>query len=590
MSASRPTAPSWATPLAALGLTVVVVVSVWLRWPGFAQGGFASHDVAGVLYNAMVLDRGGLPYVDTVELKAPGSFYLAWLMAGEGARDIARLQVWANLWAVAALVTVGVTGWRLWGPRGAVAAAAVYALHDAHLDSMDANYVTWANLPAVLAAAHGLAALDRRWPDEDGDPWPRWWRWGLAGALAGIAVLMKRPAGIMVLTVLGWSLLDAARWRSAGPSRGAWTAPVAVLLGVAVSQVPLLVHYAVRGALPSLISGFYGNRWGAHYVAHGAARLSVLAQLREAALSTAYFLAPALLLAAFAVARGSATRETGGSAGKGGAGMRALLADPYRTRMLALAVWAALSIAAAWVGFRFYKGYYLAAAAPLALMAAAPGGLLDLRRCLRSELPARGLVALMVLGLAVRQAALLGAMRADRARPHDLGGRTIATHLVANTEPDDTIWVWGWHLWDVYPLTGHMSGSRIYKSIGLLTPPNDDSWRRPATPATFVDGPAASLLLDDLRRTRPGYVVFGSTVPSREFDAMQAFLRRNYVRDRRVRIGRVQFWRRRAEALDTEPADQRPPQAWRPGLHTAPRAASLSPSSPNPPPSEAPPR
>jgi hypothetical protein len=40
---------------AAIVLVAVVVAAVWLRWPGFREGGFASHGVAGMLYNAMLL-------------------------------------------------------------------------------------------------------------------------------------------------------------------------------------------------------------------------------------------------------------------------------------------------------------------------------------------------------------------------------------------------------------------------------------------------------------------------------------------------------------------------------------------------------
>ncbi|HLT39766.1 MAG TPA: hypothetical protein VK034_25965, partial [Enhygromyxa sp.] len=128
---------------------------------------------------------------------------------------------------------------------------------------------------------------------------------------------------------------------------------------------------------------------------------------------------------------------------------------------------------------------------------------------------------------------------------HDAGARRIAAHLVANTGPDDTIWVWGWHLWDVYPLSNRMSGSRIYKSLGILSQPNDDTWRRPATPLRFVDSEYAAMLLADLDAKRPAYVVLGSTVPHREFTELHAFLRAHYRREYRLRIGKVQFWRLR---------------------------------------------
>ena len=123
--------------------------------------------------------------------------------------------------------------------------------------------------------------------------------------------------------------------------------------------------------------------------------------------------------------------------------------------------------------------------------------------------------------------------------------RRIAAHLIANTEPDDTIWVWGWHLWDVYPLTNKLAGSRIYKSLGILSQPHDDAWRRQATPLRFVDSEYATLLLADLDANRPAYVVLGSTVPHREFVELHELLRAHYRRDHRLRIGKVQFWRLR---------------------------------------------
>src|SRR5690606_30747634 len=100
------------TAITIVALLAIVAASAWLRAPGFQQGGFASHDVAGILYNAMVLERGGLPYVDTLELKAPGSFYLAQWFAGPEGRDIARFQIAANLWALASLLCVAGLGWR----------------------------------------------------------------------------------------------------------------------------------------------------------------------------------------------------------------------------------------------------------------------------------------------------------------------------------------------------------------------------------------------------------------------------------------------------------------------------------------------
>src|SRR5690606_31650189 len=103
----------------------------------------------------------------------------------------------------------------------------------------------------------------------------------------------------------------------------------------------------------------------------------------------------------------------------------------------------------------------------------------------------------------------------------------------------------GWHLWDVYTFSEARSGSTIYKSLGLLTPPNDDTWRTPASPLHFSAGPNAERLLRELSESRPRWIVLGSSVPVAEFDGLNRWLRANYRRDRSVRLGRVQFWQRR---------------------------------------------
>lgn len=502
-------------------LLAIVAGSAWLRAPGFTQGGFASHDVAGILYNGMVLDRGGLPYVDTVELKAPGSFYLATWFAGPEARDIARFQIAANLWALAALSLVAGLGWRLWGRLGALVSAAVYALHDANLDSMDANYVTWANLPQIAGFWLGVEAARAR---------SSRWRpalWLCAGAMAGFASLCKQPAGVVLLAILVMAAWPEA---PAPHPKTRWArliAPAWVLAGFGLAHGPIVIQYLAAGELLALIDGYFLNRWGLRYLS--AREVGVLASLREGGLAIAYFLGLALVLASFTLGVGatSSARE--------------------RRQIAYVAAWLLGTLIAASLGFRFYKGYFLSVAAPMSVLAAAPIGLLGARcgaHC-RPLWVGRALALALLSVLALRQSQILDKVRQDRARAHDLGGRRIANHLLANTEPNDTIWVWGWHLWDVYPLTNRMSASRIYKSLGILSQPNDDTWRRPAAPLHFVDSEYADMLLRDLDAKRPAYIVFGSTVPHREFKALHQFLRAHYRRDFRVRLNRVQFWRLR---------------------------------------------
>jgi hypothetical protein len=109
----------------------------------------------------------------------------------------------------------------------------------------------------------------------------------------------------------------------------------------------------------------------------------------------------------------------------------------------------------------------------------------------------------------------------------------------------------------VYVYAQALPGATIYKSLGQLTPPNDDTWRRPASPLVFVEGPAARRLIAELEAAPPAWIVLGSTVPHREFTALRRLLTHRYVRDRSAPvIGRVEFWVR---------SDRRPTAAIAPG-------------------------
>ncbi len=528
------------TWVAAAVFAALAMWTWWLREPGLHSQGFASHDVAGITYNAQLILDGALPYRDSVELKAPGSFYLAALIApeGRGIGWVQQLHTLANVWAMCTALALMVFAWRSHAKASkgeasparawtAVWTGVAYLAFDAHLDSMDANYVTWANLPTVFAVwwtwEGGARGAQGKWR-------ARWRWWVAAGLAAGLAALFKRPAAVVGPAIFVWAAVFApgeakAKQRMLGLA--------CIAGGVLLAHLPIALHFASQGALGDFVRGYALNAWGAKYI--GAREVGGIAALREGVLASAHFVGPVLGAALFAAFAPTATREGGSE-------------DDEALRHL-LVLWMLGTWAATAVGLRFYKGYFSTALAPMALLAAMPWGL---RRFFGGGVrtgvlawAARGLVlAWLCLGLA-RQVSISKETRRDRAHPHDLGSRAIAAHIAPRLEPGDRIWVWGWHLWDVYTYADARAGSRIYKSLGLLTPPNDDTWRTPATPPRFVDGPMAELLLEDFRATPPRWIVLGSNAPAREFKALQLFLRSHYRRDRSLRLNRVQFWERR---------------------------------------------
>ena len=502
-----------------LGLLLLEAI---IRAPAFTQGGFVSHDVAGILYSAMVFHDGGLPYVDTVELKAPGTFYLAWAFAGADGRDIEKFQVLANLWAMLGTCIVFTLMTRARGLVAGAVAGMICVLQQPWLDSMDANYVTWANTFQVGA----FAAV---WRGPGAVTSTRARDWILAGALAAVAALCKRQAVFLFVPLIWCTVFIPACGESSHGAR--WRRLGGLALGACGPLFAVLAHYASHGEAWAFIRGYALNDWGWNYVSFGGGG-GVLETVAEGCLATTYFLALPLAL----MVLGMATQGRSGARGWG-----------------AVLVWLASMIVAAWIGGRFYKGYFALTLAPAAMLAG--GAVATVLARWRQELKPRagrlvrravGLVLTLVITVLVfRGCLLLWNVRGARDVSRDAGARRIATHVVAHSSPSDTIWVWGWHLWDLYPLSGRMAASSIYKSLGVLTPANDDSWRKRARPLHFGESLQSDRLLRELKASNPRYIVLGSTVPHREFKALRAYLASAYVRDHRLKIGRVEMWRLR---------------------------------------------
>lgn len=502
--------------MAWLGL---LVLGTWIRRSAFSNSGFVSHDVGGILYNAMVLLDGGLPYVDTREMKAPGNFYLATLLAGPEGRDIASFQAWAAIWS---MMTAAICGWcahRAFGPVAGVTALALYALHAPELDSIDANYVTW----AVGFQALCLAALvETRWGPRGTDlaklrPYGWCLLWLAVGWSVGWAGLCKRQAGLVL-----FSCIIAAGTCPRGLRRRAlaWLA-----IGLLAALAPIVGHFAVRGHLTAFVEGYIFNRWGSTYL--GNEHIGQWNPWIEGSAAHAYFLGGVWV---WACANLSLRRFRHGD-------LRAHLW-----------LWWVCTLVAACLGARFYKGYFVPCLLPLCLLAAGGGGLWarlwSARRPRLRILWRFGIVGLLTIGL-LRQSTILDRRMSLRTRRTDAGARAIAAHLQPQLVAGDPIWLWGWHLWGVYAFTGATSPSRVYKSFSVITQPPENTWRRPGTRLRFVPGPASRELISQLKANPPRHIVLGSSAPHREFVELRQFLRARYRRDRRLQLGRVEFWVRR---------------------------------------------
>src|SRR5690349_5900202 len=108
-----------------LALGIALVCHAFWQGHGLVDPAFRNPDVAGIAYNARLLDHGLLPYVHSAEIKPPGAFFLfAPLLALGGMR-----AVWgaAVLWGVALSGATGALAASAWGGKAGPRAVVLHA-------------------------------------------------------------------------------------------------------------------------------------------------------------------------------------------------------------------------------------------------------------------------------------------------------------------------------------------------------------------------------------------------------------------------------------------------------------------------------
>lgn len=443
------------------------------------QGGFRNLDVGGIAYNARLLLAGDLPYVDSWEFKPPGAFFLFAPLLAFGSMH--TVWVTAILWGTATSLSVGLLAGRLWGRRYALPAVALHAGGTLLPTQADINYVFWATLPYVLAAAMAFKPReDVRRP---------WLHWMLVGAVAAVAVLVKQPMGGLIF------VLPLAVWVRAGPRLSqklhatAWGT-----LGAASIFLLVALPWLFAGELPALAAGLgLAGGWWVDYTAAQSEPLGgTLAALGRGAL----FIPNVIQL-------GSAAALLG------------LLGWPRRNRPT-WPYWAALvfllaSFAGMAVTLRFYLHYLGQLWPALVVMALNPAGLfvrlLD-RLAAFGVRPAFICLLVATSGILLRQD-LLQKRRIERALK-DQEVAALCAELEPHLDPAETVLAWGWPSWGVYTHCDRRAPGPIYKAMTLVTTPNTNTgWRR-SDPMVFRPGPAAERFVSDFLVARPALFLWSN--------------------------------------------------------------------------------
>ena len=449
-------------------LVALAVVTAALRAPSFA---YAIVDIDEGSYAAIAcrMLSGGLPYRDGVENKFPAIFYLyTAVFRLFGRYDMRAVHVVAALFALCTALAVGgiaatlvrrAGGGDVPARRARWLAALLYAVFSTTYEPkvLAANTELFAVLPASLAVLTYLRARGRP---------------GAllaAGALAGCALLFKQVAGLLLPALAADLLIRGFRRRNVRRSLAE-----AALLGAGALAAAGLVAAVLwrQGVLRDAVFWSWTYVFH-HYIPAASTSGGFVVRLFKCLLPFALAMSPLLFL-----------------------GRRV----PWRGEAQVVWLWLAAMTGAALIGGRMYGHYFLLTVPPLAVVAGT-GGVAWLATASRGE--RRGLAALvatMACGFTTAAWLFRGATDSWLTLKPDY--RAAAAYVRARTQPDDQLFVWGWFP-ALYVDADRCPASRFVYTH-LLTGARAQSG---ATTRGHLVPEAWPMLMDDLQRTRPAYIL-----------------------------------------------------------------------------------
>lgn len=465
---------------------VIVCLLVALHW-GYLSFPPEDPDVGGITYNAMLINRGMVPYRDTFEQKLPGAFFIvaAWLrVVGE---TVVGLNVAALAWTTVHLIVLMWGVRRLWGAAPARWAGVAFALAFTApvVSGRCPNYELWMTMPItwsllLLSAVPGAGR----------------WTLAFAGFLAAAGVMVKQQAAFSCLPVLVWAFTRVRADRMRGAKEVA-----ALACGAVVCVAPLVAFFAAHGEWGTFLR-MIDPRGATTYAAGGGAPSALIWRIARQETMRVVREMPLLYYAGTALLATIAWHLT-----------RPRLGAPPAAMLIAWIIGSAMGVGA---GMRFYTHYYVQLIPPLSV---AVGWLASqMRPSLRGG--AREAAAAFLL-IATMAWPSLGKVTGDARMAwfqtkYVALGRTmpkvppvqLAAHIRAVTPHDGPILVWG-HAEDIYFLANRLAPTRYYKYFGFLSPP-PTTWGPPTL--NPLAAPHAERFLREIAARPPSAIVV-STAP-----------------------------------------------------------------------------
>ena len=546
---------------------------LWIRWPVFFNSFFHNEDVGGITYSASLLLKGGLPLVDTVEMKAPGSFFILagwWFFTGISIESAQALGV---LWSFLALLGIMYATACIHPRHWIVGLSGIlYLLFSPQLDSLDINYGSWMITPYIWACALMLKSLqisssslpdsnDLHTPDDS--LYHRKIIYLIAtGCLVSFAALCKRQGAVLTPLFFLLIFLEHRKTKSSSDSfiehatqPSFMTLCAAFGGGLVLGFIPIAVWYALKGHLNPWIHHYFLSQSGWSYVQGSLSLQQRWIRIQDGGMGLFEFMRTLLLLAFGSwlhqgiVWIKSRTLFTQKSSLKSAI-------QPYSfVFQSGLFIFSLIGVG---LGWRFFKGYYLQLLPGLIWISLHPNGLLfSLKKGViwfkskgsGSKLPLSFLsfkVGIYLSLFWVIASLFIGVGHdlhdLQRSRNRRKGPlymptvqiRQISQWIQSQEESADhtipSLWVWGRWAWPAYTFTDLLSPTRYFKNLGVLTTQLTNTWnpKTRSRPTRFNPKSPWPECIKELQNNPPTYLILAINERMNRFHALKKLIRSSY--------------------------------------------------------------
>ena len=550
-------------------------IHFWIRHPALSLSYFHNEDTAGIAYSADLVMRGGLPFIDTVEIKAPGSFFLLaqwWSIFG---RSLENAQTLMFLWSFLAACGIAWGTWFLYGSVWAASISGFLYLYLAPFtDSIDINYGAWMITPYIFSATilwwicreyniSGPSNNEMRSDPATSFPVKKkkLALWLTLGLLISISAVMKRQ-GAAIFPLSLWII-----YRFEYHRKPAFTLLLGgIVLGFSIFFFP----YLKQGQLVDGLTNYFFSKSGWEYLASDLVKTTTssvadtarLPRIWDGIVGITVHLPLTGLLSLFVVIYNALVhwdlsvkqkrvvlpKSSDRSLEKGNNG-EFITTEQVRKKsylLEILLIYTLLSFIGTSLGLRFFKGYYLQLLPAFIWLGVDPsvwrGSYLASKSLFQKRIgyhqaSLKLLIILFIIGLpfAVHSSwQHLDKARQMRSHPLYLPSwqiKELSHAIQKESSPTDKIWVWGRWAWPSYFYTKRVSATRYFKNLGVLTTQLSNTWnpKRKSMPTRFNPQSPWREAISELKQNKPLWIICAKNESYRQFKAFNQLLSEYYV-------------------------------------------------------------